>query len=95
MEQELTLEAVMGILRKPITNPAIPLGIYRHYKGGLYVVTRTSTHTETGEVMVEYRGLTGEWTRPFSMFTEEVETEAGRVPRFRLLVEVPFSCLPF
>lgn len=68
--------------------PAIPLGVYQHYKGGLYMVTETCIHTETQETMVRYRGPTGTWLRPLYMFTEEIETEQGRVPRFRLIAEI-------
>lgn len=34
-----------------------PGGIYRHYKGGLYEVLFLSTHTETGDVLVNYKSL--------------------------------------
>lgn len=36
-----------------IDNPPVP-GIYRHYKGDLYVVLGTARHHETGRVGVVY-----------------------------------------
>lgn len=50
--------------------------IYRHYKGDLYLVEDIATHTETGERMVIYRALYGDyrlWCRPYDMFLEELD----------------------
>lgn len=50
-------------------------GIYRHFKGNLYLVEDIATHSETGEKYVVYRALYGEntvWVRPYDMFAEEV-----------------------
>ena len=56
-------------------------GLYRHYKGNDYEVVGVATHSETGEELVVYRALYGEfglWVRPLAMFVESVD---GR-PRF-------------
>lgn len=54
-------------------------GIYRHYKGGLYEVFGTVTHTETSEVMVLYTDVNNKkFVRPLSMWNEKVNS----VPRF-------------
>lgn len=69
---------------------AIAPGIYRHYKGALYQVVGTASHSETEELLVVYRCLYGDhswWVRPASMFSEHVQTEAGRVPRFAFVSE--------
>ena len=61
-------------------------GRYRHYKGGLYEVVDTVRHSETLEPMTLYRALYGEqglWVRPAAMFTEELEINGVRQPRFR------------
>lgn len=61
------------------------VGVYRHYKGGYYLVLGTCTHSETKEIMVRYRpmGGTGEWVRPMTMFNETVDTGGGvLLPRF-------------
>lgn len=61
-------------------------GIYRHYKGNLYEVIEVARHSETGEALVVYRALYGEfglWVRPLTMFVEQVEHEGQRVERFR------------
>ena len=61
--------------------------IYKHYKGGLYTVLGTATHSETGEDMVIYKSEeTGKtWVRPLSIWLSL--TEDGRV-RF-----APVRCL--
>lgn len=66
-------------------------GIYRHYKGSLYQVLHTATHSETEESLIVYRCLYGEygvWVRPLSMFTEMVTIEGKEVPRFELIKEL-------
>ena len=63
----------------------IKAGRYRHFKGGLYEVLYTATHSETMERMVVYRALYGErgvWVRPESMWTEHVERDGYSGPRF-------------
>lgn len=53
-------------------------GIYRHFKGDLYLVEDIIYHSETEEKMVAYRALYGDcklWCRPYSMFLEEVDHE--------------------
>ena len=50
-------------------------GIYKHYKGDMYIVEDIAYHSETQEKMVIYRALYGEnklWARPYDMFLEEV-----------------------
>ena len=63
-------------------------GIYRHYKGSLYQVLHTATHSETEESLIVYRCLYGEygvWVRPLSMFTETVIVDGQEIPRFELI----------
>ena len=60
-------------------------GLYRHYKGQDYEVLGVATHSETGESLVVYRALYGEfglWVRPEAMFSEIVEVDGATVPRF-------------
>ncbi len=67
---------------------AIPTGRYRHYKGMDYIVLGTARHSETEEVLVIYNTDYGDhssWARPLSMFTEDVEVDGKRVPRFQLV----------
>lgn len=62
-------------------------GIYRHYKGGLYEVSDLARHSESGEWLVVYRALYGDyglWVRPLAMFVEPVATAEGEVLRFAL-----------
>jgi hypothetical protein len=61
-------------------------GIYRHYKGGLYVVIAVSIQEETGEPLVTYRSNARGtfWTRTLQNFQEHVDfPDADSVPRFR------------
>ncbi|HEX4939989.1 MAG TPA: DUF1653 domain-containing protein [Candidatus Kapabacteria bacterium] len=63
-------------------------GRYRHYKGKDYEVIDIATHSETGEKLVIYRTLYGNydlWARPLAMFTETVEQDGHKVPRFNYL----------
>lgn len=53
-------------------------GVYRHFKGDLYILEDTAYHSETKEKMVVYRALYGDgrlWCRPYDMFFEEVDHE--------------------
>lgn len=60
-------------------------GIYRHFKGNLYEVIGTASHSETLEEMVVYRALYGDgglWVRPAAMWTEWVDKGDYHGPRF-------------
>jgi len=63
----------------------LKLGVYRHFKGKEYEVIGIAKHSETLEELVVYRALYGErglWVRPSKMFTEEVEKDNYKEPRF-------------
>ena len=65
-------------------------GKYRHFKGNLYEVIGTASHSETMEPMVVYRALYGEgglWVRPAAMWNETVDREDYHGPRFQYLNE--------
>ena len=50
-------------------------GIYRHFKGDLYLVEDVAIHSETMEKFVVYRALYGDnglYIRPYDMFFDEV-----------------------
>lgn len=60
-------------------------GRYRHFKGMEYQVIGTARHSETLEEMVVYRALYGDgglWVRPAAMWSEQVERDDYRGPRF-------------
>ena len=60
-------------------------GRYRHFKGMEYQVIGTARHSETLEEMVVYRALYGDgglWVRPAAMWSEQVERDGYRGPRF-------------
>lgn len=66
--------------------PSLPLGHYRHYKGGEYEVVGVVRHSESLAPMVLYRPLyhdAGWWVRPFEMFLETVLHDGVEQPRFR------------
>lgn len=67
------------------TGMSVPAGRYRHYKGNDYEVIGVARHSETGEELVVYRCLYGDyslWVRPLAMFTENVVLDGRNVPRF-------------
>lgn len=66
-------------------------GVYKHFKGHLYLALFLAKHSETGEYMVVYMDLydnaNGQiWTRPLDMFMGYKEFEDGtRVKRFKFI----------
>lgn len=60
-------------------------GTYRHFKGNLYEVVGTARHSETEAEHVIYRPLNGDgalWIRPIDMWSELVDRDGYRGPRF-------------
>ena len=65
--------------------PTIKPGRYRHFKGNEYEVIGTARHSETLEELVVYRALYdngGLWVRPAAMWSETVDRDGYRGPRF-------------
>ena len=59
-------------------NKLVVNGIYKHFKGDLYLVEGIVIHSETKEEMVLYKGLYEDcktYVRPIDMFLSEVDHE--------------------
>lgn len=51
-------------------------GIYKHFKGNLYIVEDIASSADTGDKMVVYRALYGDnelWVRDMKEFLSEVD----------------------
>lgn len=64
----------------------IKLGkLYKHFKGGEYLVLHIAKHSETEELMVVYQpqyGDKGIWVRPLDMFLSQKEVNGVLINRF-------------
>ena len=68
-------------------------GIYKHYKGGLYLVLGVAVHSETEEKLVAYVPLGVKAgprikVRPYDMFFEDVTVSGQTKPRYTYLDEI-------
>ena len=68
-------------------------GKYQHSKGNHYKVIGIAKHSETLEEFVVYAALYDNprsklWVRPAKMFTEMVEIEGKKVPRFKYIGKI-------
>lgn len=62
--------------------------VYRHFKGKMYRVQGIATHSETGEALVIYQGLYGDfviYARPYESFIEKLDKKKyeGVVEEYR------------
>ena len=76
------------MIKDTVSRNTITVGIYRHFKGGYYVVLNLATIESTGAEVVIYQSLQDGrmWVRPSSVFCEIVpegkENPTGQKYRF-------------
>ncbi|MCL2850757.1 MAG: DUF1653 domain-containing protein [Firmicutes bacterium] len=65
----------------------IKIGIYRHFKGGIYRVVGMAIHSETQEEMVLYQASSNGlmYVRPIRMWNEIVERGGETFRRFEFI----------
>lgn len=90
-KQSLMLPSMESLKDEQDLLSKVPLGaIFRHYKGKEYKILHIGRHAEDLSLQVVYQSLYDSkefgnraiWIRPLKMFTEEVEIEGKRIPRF-------------
>ena len=70
--------------------PALPCGVYRHYKGNYYLVLGLARHSETEEILVVYVRLYSRdgipmSVRPLSHFVSPAIVNGQPVTRFEFV----------
>lgn len=80
-----------------LTTNQNPGSIYRHFRGGYYLMRSMATIEKTGEVVVVYESLQDHqvWVRPLSEFTDDVSQNennpTGQKHRFEPVVDFQYQ----
>lgn len=75
----------MTKLLQPLCEPVLLYRTYQHYKGNMYTVIAECRHSETGNLMIVYKGTHETWCTLRDRFNETVtDLNGNRVLRFTL-----------
>lgn len=80
-----------------LTTNQNPGSIYRHFRGGYYLMRSMATIEKTGEIVVVYESLQDHqvWVRPLSEFTDDVSQNennpTGQKHRFEPVVDFQYQ----
>jgi hypothetical protein len=71
-------------MKQELTENGVTPQYFQHYKGGIYELVAEATQESDLTPVIVYKAQNGSWwTRPKTVFFEEIELDGVMVPRFK------------